>query len=82
MECCLCKNSQHIGKSEYSMNVRTNTHRNDRSRAYGPPWDKYFQKPGHKFNEHAKFTIIKKINNAFLPRQIIKPYKWRSITYL
>ena len=28
MECCLCTNSQYNGKSEYSMNLRTNTHRN------------------------------------------------------
>ena len=38
-------------------------------RADGPPCDKHFQNPGLNFNEHAKFTIIEKINNVSLPRQ-------------
>ena len=58
MECCLCEKSQNVGKSEYSGNLRINTHRNDVWRADGPPCDKHFQMPGHNFNTHAKFTII------------------------
>ena len=27
MECCLCEKSQYVGKSEYSVNLRINTHR-------------------------------------------------------
>ena len=27
----------------------------------GPPCNKRFQMPGHKFNGHAKFTILDKI---------------------
>ena len=69
MECCLCTNSQYTSKSEYSMNLRINTHRNDMWRARRPPCDKYFQNPEHKFNEHAKFMIIEKTNNASLPKQ-------------
>ena len=72
MECCLSTNSQYIGKSAYSMNwtsVRINTHINGMWRADGPPCDKHFQNPGLNFNEHAKFTIIEKINNVSLPRQ-------------
>ena len=38
-------------------------------RADDPPCDKHFQNPGHKFNEHAKFMIIEKINNASLRKQ-------------
>ena len=45
------------------MNLRINTHENDVWRADGPPCDKHFQNPRHKFNEHAKFSIIEKINN-------------------
>ena len=69
MEYCLCTNSQYIGKSEYIMNLRTNVHKNDVWRTDGSPCDKHFQNLGHKFNEHAKFTITEKINNASLPKQ-------------
>ena len=69
MECCLFTNSQYIGKSEYSMNWRINTHRHEVWRADDPQCDKHFQNPGHKFNEHAIFMIIEKINNASLRKQ-------------
>ena len=29
MECCFCEKSQYVGKSEYSLHLRINTHRND-----------------------------------------------------
>ena len=54
MECCLCQKSQYNGKSEYSVNLRINTHRNDVWRTYGPPCDKHFRMPGHNCNTHAK----------------------------
>ena len=38
MECCLCTNSQYNGKSEYSMNLRTNTHRNILKRSSRHNW--------------------------------------------
>ena len=38
-------------------------------RADDPPCDKHFKNLGHKFNEHAKFTIIEKIYNASLSKQ-------------
>ena len=69
MECNLGTNSQYITKSKYSMNLRINTHRNGVWREDGPPCDKQFQNPGHKFNEDAKFTIIEKIKNASRPKQ-------------
>ena len=34
-----------------------------------PTCDKHFQNPGKKFNKHAKFLIIKKMNNASLHKQ-------------
>ena len=61
MECVLCKGKQYIGKCEWSMNRRVNSHRNDVWRAEGPPCDKHFQLAGHNFNDHARFTIIEKI---------------------
>ena len=61
MECSLCKNHQYVGKSEWSFNKRINTHRNDVCRPDGPPADKHFQLPNHNFNQHAKFTILEKL---------------------
>ena len=57
-ELYLCEKSQHVGKSEYSLNLRINKHRNDVWRTDGLPCDKHFQMPGHNFNAHAKFKII------------------------
>ena len=62
MECSLCEKSQYVGKSEYSLNLRIKTHRNDIFRKDGPPCDKHFQMPGHTFNVHAKFTIIEEVS--------------------
>ena len=61
MECTLCPKKQYVGKCEWTFNRRINSHRNDVWRADGPPCDKHFQLPNHNFNEHAKFTIIEKI---------------------
>ena len=58
IEFCLCEKSQYVGKSEYSLNLRINKHRNDVWRTDGPPCDQHFLMPGHNFNTHAKFTII------------------------
>ena len=68
MECCLCKKSQYVGKSEYSLNLRISTHRNDVWRTDGPPWDNHIQMPGHNFNPHAKFTIIEEVYNKSLSK--------------
>ena len=68
MECCLCEKSQYVGKSEYNVNLRINTHRNDVWRTDGPPCDKHFQMPGHNFNTHAKFTIIEEVYNKSLSK--------------
>ena len=48
------------------MNLRINTHRNVVWNVDSPSCEKHFQNPGHKFNEHAKFTIIEKIKNVYL----------------
>ena len=72
MERCLCEKSQHVGKSEYSVKLRINTHRSDVSRTDGPPCDEYFQMPGHNFNAHAKFTIIEEVYNKSLSKLKIR----------
>ena len=65
-DCCLCTNYQYIDKSEYSINLRINIYRNEVWRADILSCEKYFQNPGHKFNEHAEFMIIEKANSASL----------------
>ena len=68
MECSLCEKSQYVEKSEYSLNLRMDTHRNDVWRTDIPACEKHFQKPGHNFNAHAKFTIIAKVYNKSLSK--------------
>ena len=72
MKCCLCEKLQYIGKSEYSLNLRINTPRNDVWRTDGPPCDKYFQMPGHDFNAYAKFTITEEVYNISLSKLKIR----------
>ena len=71
MECSDCKKSQYVGKSEYSLNLRMNTHRNV-WRTDSPPCDKHFQMPGHNLNVHAKFTIIEEVYNKLLSKLKIR----------
>ena len=61
-----CKQLNPKQKSEYSVNSKINTHRNDVWRTDGPPCDKHFQMPGHNFNTHAKFTIIEEVYSKSL----------------
>ena len=72
MECSLCKKSQDVGKSEYSLNLRMNTRRNDACRRDGLPCDKRFQMPGHNFNVDAKLTIIEEVYNKSLSKLKIR----------
>ena len=72
MECCLREKSQYVGKSEYSLNLRINTHRNDFWRTDGPLCDKHFHMPGHNFNTPAKFTIIEEVYNKSLSKLKIR----------
>ena len=72
MECCLCEKAQYVGKPEYSLNLRINTHRNDVWRTDCPPCDKHFQMPDHNFNAHAKFTIIEEVYNKSLSKLKIR----------
>ena len=68
MECSTCEKSKYVGKSEYSLNLRMNTHGSDVWRTDGPLRDKHFQMPGHNFNVHAKFTIIEEVYNKSLSK--------------
>ena len=62
MECALCK-IQYVGKAETAFNIGLNNHRKDVSNPKSIPADFHFRKPGHSFNLHAKFTLIKQQSN-------------------
>ena len=44
------------------MNLRIHTLKSDVWSVDGPPWNKHFQNPRLKSNEHVKFMIIEKTN--------------------
>ena len=50
---------QYVGKAEAVFNIRLNNHRKDVSNSKSIAVDLCFRKPGHSFNLHAKFTLIK-----------------------
>ena len=55
-------------KTQYSLNLRMKTHRNDVWRTEVPPCDKDFKIPGHNVNLHAKFTICEELYNKSLSK--------------
>ena len=58
MECALCK-IQYVEKAETAFNIRLNNHRKDVNNPKSIPAAFHFRKPGHLFNLHVKFTLIK-----------------------
>ena len=62
MECTICK-LQYVGKSEWPMNIRINKHGNNFFKIGGLDVRKHFQKTGHNFDKHAKFTIIEELKD-------------------
>ena len=63
-ECALgCPNAQYVGKSEPPAHLRINTHRSDVTEPKGGAFDHHFALPGHNFNEHVRFTLIKQVGD-------------------
>ena len=65
MQCRKCQ-TQYVGKSENTFNIRLNNHRKN---AYKPtndpiPARKHFHGNGNDFNRDAKFTIIGQIRDV------------------
>ena len=71
MECCFCEKSQYVRKSDYTLNLRIKTPRNDVWQTKGPSYDKHFRMPGNNFNDHTKLTIIKQVKNGSLSKSKI-----------
>ena len=59
-ECALCK-IQYVEKAETAFNIRLNNHRKDINNPKSIPAAFHFRKPGHLFNLHVKFTLIKRL---------------------
>ena len=62
MKCTSCR-VQYVVKAETGFNIRLNNHRKDVNNPKSIPADLHFRKPGHSFNLHAKFTLIKHLGH-------------------
>lgn len=71
LECFLC-NLEYIGKNETPLNFRLNNRRKELKDPKEMLAHKHFQKSGHKFNEHARFTIIDRLTKTKLDKEILK----------
>ena len=58
MEFSLCK-MKFVGKGKTSFNIHLNDHRSDVSDPHAITACCHFTQPGHDFDIHAKFTLIK-----------------------
>ena len=63
MECAIY-NLQFVGKNETSFNIRLKNHRKDMKDPKAILADEHFQKNGHRFKEHARFTMIGRLINT------------------
>ena len=54
------------------INVRLNNHRKDVKDCKAILGDKLFQKNGHRFNKQARFTIIDRLTNTNVDKEILR----------
>ena len=71
MECIIC-NLQYVGKNDTPFNIRLNNHRKDVKDPKAILADKHFQKNGHRFNKHARFTITERLTKTNLDNEILR----------
>ena len=69
---CTIWNLEYVGKNETPFNIRLNNHKKEVKDCKAILSDKHFQKNGHRFNEHARFTIIDKLKTTNLEKEILK----------
>ena len=69
MECRIC-GIQYTGKSETEFNIRLNNHRKDVNRQNAPQADQRFKLPNHNFNQHARFTLTKQLDNMRIDKDL------------
>ena len=54
------------------VNIRSNNHRKDVKDSKVILADKLFQKNGHRFNEQRRFTIIDRLTNTNVDKEILR----------
>ena len=64
----------YVGNNGTPFNLRLNNHRKDIKYPKAVFADKYFQKGGHRFNKHARFTITGRLTNANLDKEILREF--------
>ena len=65
-------NLQYVGKKETPFNIRLNNHRKDVEDTKVILAGKHFHKNGYRFNEHARLTIIDRLTNTNLDKEILR----------
>ena len=73
MECAIC-NLQYVGKNKTSFNIKLTNHRKDVKAPKAIIADKHFQKIGHRFNKHARFTITDRLTNTNFVKEILREH--------
>ena len=72
MECAIC-NLQYLGKNETLFKIRLNNHKKDVKDPKAILPDKHFQKKtDHRFNEPVRFTMIDRLTNTNLDKEILR----------
>ena len=69
---CTPGNLQYVGKNETPFNIRLSNHRKDVKDPKAILADKHLQKNGHRFNQPARFTIIDRLKNTNLDKEILR----------
>ena len=65
-------NKQYTGKSEKAFNFKIKNHSKDVNKQNLLQADQHFQLPGHNFHKHAKFTLVKHLNNINIDKELLK----------
>ena len=71
MECTIC-NLQYVCNNETPFNIRLSNNRKDVIDPKAVLADKHFQKNGLRFNGHTRFTIIDRLKNTNLDKEILR----------
>ena len=67
-------NLSKLGKNETPLNIRLDNHSKDVKVPKAKLAHKHFQKNDHRFNEHARFTIIDRLTNINLDKKILREH--------
>ena len=71
---CIISNLQYDSKNETPFNIRLNNYRKDVKDPKAILAYKHFQKNGHRFNEHTRFTITGRMTNTNLDKEVLREH--------